>query len=117
MVDESSRGFLRFLRRRGSSRADRLAPDTIETDRKAFGAVPRKPFRRVASFSDYGCDELGQYPARKRESHLFCRAKMLADIECRHPALSWSDIAIYHPTNDPRTFLPPRRCSPSTSAP
>jgi hypothetical protein len=142
-------------------------------NRKAFGVVPRKRFRPLASFSDYVCDELGsdnqrvsetsitggelfaiadrklaevpwstwqtilaaeritdrrvalldlvwmlrsldiantgdpQYPTRKRESQLFGRAKMLADIECRHPALSWSDIAIYHPITDPRTFLPP----------
>jgi hypothetical protein len=142
-------------------------------NRKAFGSVPRKRFRPLASFSDYVCDELGsdnqrvsetlltggelvaiadrklaevpastwqkilasertidrrvalldlvwtlrsldianagdpQYPARKRESQLFRMAKTLADIECRHPALSWSDIAIYHPINDPRTFLPP----------
>jgi hypothetical protein len=48
-----------------------------------------------------------QYPVRKRESELFGLAKKLADMEWRHPALSWSDIGIYHPINDPRTFLAP----------
>lgn len=46
------------------------------------------------------------YPARKRASRLFGMAHALAGIERRHPVLAWSDIAIYHPISDPRTFLP-----------
>jgi hypothetical protein len=47
------------------------------------------------------------YRSKREHSRLFEFACTLAAIERRHPALSWSDIAIYHPSNDPRSFLGP----------
>jgi hypothetical protein len=47
------------------------------------------------------------YIERKRRTRVFCKANKLAQRERRHPTLLWSDIAIYHPINDPRTFLAP----------
>ena len=47
------------------------------------------------------------YIARRDASLLFQRTKLLTDREGRHPNLSWSDISLYHPVDDPRTFLEP----------
>jgi hypothetical protein len=48
-----------------------------------------------------------QYIERRNQCQLYDRARSLAHKERRNPALSWSDIAIYHPANDPRSFLAP----------
>ena len=48
-----------------------------------------------------------EWKAQRDDSQLFKSAKALSDKEIRHPNLSWSDIALYHPLKDPRTFLPP----------
>jgi hypothetical protein len=46
-----------------------------------------------------------EYRESRDGSPLFKLTKRLATAEGRHPLLSWSDIAIYHPLNDPRSFL------------
>ncbi|MCU1646760.1 MAG: hypothetical protein JWN03_7035 [Nocardia sp.] len=56
---------------------------------------------------DVAFAEDANYAARSKNSMLQRVARMLADREGRHPNLSWSDIAIYHPVGDPRSFLPP----------
>jgi hypothetical protein len=50
---------------------------------------------------------IAKYRDRRRGSALFGRSAALARVERRHPVLSWSEIAIYHPVGDPRSFLPP----------
>jgi hypothetical protein len=47
------------------------------------------------------------YRERKKDMRIFRLARGLATMENRHPVLCWSDIAIYHPIYDPRTFLAP----------
>ncbi len=48
-----------------------------------------------------------EYISRRDASLLLKRTKLLADKENRHPNLSWSDISLYHPVDEPRTFLEP----------
>jgi hypothetical protein len=48
-----------------------------------------------------------EYKAKKQYARVFGLARTLASIERRHPVLSWSDIAIHHPSADPRSFLAP----------
>lgn len=45
------------------------------------------------------------YKRVRDHSSWFAITRQLADIERRHPVLSWSEIAIYHPVRDPRSFL------------
>jgi hypothetical protein len=47
------------------------------------------------------------YAARSPNSMLMQVTGTLADRAGRNPNLSWSDIAIYHPVGDPRSFLAP----------
>lgn len=101
-------------------------PELFAVAERAFDAVPSRTWddlrgpqhsarRRVALVDlvwflrslDIAHADDPEYPARKRESRLFAMTRSLADIEGRHPVLSWSDMAIYHPVSDPRTFLPP----------
>jgi hypothetical protein len=49
----------------------------------------------------------GEYHRRRYDAEFFARTRDFALAEQRHPVLSWSDIAIYHPVHDPRSFLEP----------
>ena len=44
---------------------------------------------------------------KRAASQVGRRMMELSTVEGRHPVLSWSDIAIYHPADDPRSFLMP----------
>jgi hypothetical protein len=56
---------------------------------------------------DVAYDHSSEYRSKREHARVFRFARALAGIERRHPVLSWSDIAIYHPSNDPRSFLSP----------
>ena len=45
------------------------------------------------------------YKLRRPSTRMFRWMRRLAISQRRNPLLSWSDIAIRHPTNDPRSFL------------
>lgn len=47
------------------------------------------------------------YGEHRNSTPTFAAATQLSRTEMRHPHLSWSDIAIYHPIYDPRSFLEP----------
>jgi hypothetical protein len=51
----------------------------------------------------FGASE--DYKRARDKSYLFQLTKAIAEVENRNPMLSWSEIAIYHPTHDPRSFL------------
>lgn len=93
----------------------------------AFGAVDDTVFehllgstapvkeRRVALldllFASRSLDIAVLDPEERRQrrwtSRIGHRMIALATVENRHPVLSWSEIAIYHPADDPRSFLVP----------
>lgn len=88
----------------------------ISTDRIAVLQLPENiRTRRVALLDlvwaerslDVAYNRSAEYKARKRHARVFKLARILAGIERRHPVLSWSDIAIYYPSRDPRSFLGP----------
>jgi hypothetical protein len=49
--------------------------------------------------------DTSDYRGARNASDFFAKAVSLAAVEGRHPILSWSDIAIHHPVEDPRSFL------------
>lgn len=90
---------------------DKVSDATID----GLFEAARRPERQVALLDllwmlrslDIAHSDDVTYRDRKRGSRLFGLAQAFADMEGRHPALSWSDISIYHPVFDPRTFLGP----------
>jgi hypothetical protein len=71
--------------------------------------------RRVASldlaFAERAVDiahgQAWAYRERRRGLDVFQKAEALAELDGRYPMLGWSDIAIGHPLDDPRSFLDP----------
>jgi hypothetical protein len=94
-----------------SSRLENVPDEVLE----ALIVEPSGFFRRTALLDlvfgersmciAYGSS--AEYRARRSSMKIFQWAEALAEAEGRHPLLSWSDVAIHHPSVDPRSFLTP----------